>query len=73
MDGTGLSWDTGDDVSREERKQFRWTLDSNQLRVVYPIATGGVVTRDYFVTFADDESLVYKDEFGSSHMWDKTQ
>ncbi len=26
-----------------------------------------------FVTFADDESLVYKDEFGSSHMWDKTQ
>ena len=73
VDGTGLSWDTGDDVSREEGKQFRWTLDSNQLRVMYPISTGGVVPRDYFVTFADDESLVYKDEFGSSHMWDKTQ
>lgn len=73
VDGTGLSWDTEDDVSREEGKQFRWTLDSNQLRVVYPIATGGMVPRDYFVTFADDESLVYKDEFGSSHMWDKVQ
>ena len=72
-DGTGLSWDTEDDVSREEGKLFRWTLDSNQLRVVYPIATGGAVPRDYFVTYADDESLVYKDEFGSSHMWDKTQ
>ena len=72
-DGTGLSWDTEDDVSREEGKLFRWTLDSNQLRIVYSIATGGVVPRDYFVTYADDESLVYKDEFGSSHMWDKTQ
>lgn len=70
-DGTGLSWDTEDDVGREEGKQFRWTLDSNQLRVVYPIATGGVVPRDYFVTFADDESLVYKDGFGTSYMWDK--
>lgn len=70
-DGYGRSWDTADDVSRAEAKRFQWTMDSNLLHVEYPITTGGVVPREYLVTYADDESLVYKDDFGTSYMLDK--
>lgn len=70
-DGTGLQWDTKDDVSREEAQKFTWKIENNSLRQVYSMQLGGVVPRVYTVTFADDESLVYKDDFGESFMWDK--
>ena len=69
--GYGRSWDTADDVTSDEAKRFQWMMDSNLLHVEYPITTGGVVPREYLVTYADDESLVYKDDFGTSYMWDK--
>lgn len=71
--GYGRSWDTADDVSRAEAKRFQWTMDSNLLQVVYSITTGGVVPREYLVTYADEESLVYKDNYGNSSMWDKVE
>ena len=70
-DGTGRFWDTGDDVGRGEALQFRWTLDSNVLRMVFSLTMGGVVPQEYLVTFVDDESLVYRDDMGDSYMWDK--
>lgn len=70
-DGTGLQWDTKDDVSREEAQPFMWQMENNNLRQVYSMQLGGVVPRTYKVTFVDDESLVYKDDFGTSYMWDK--
>ena len=71
VDGHGCAWDTDDDVTRDEAKRFQWSMDSNLLHVEYPIEMGGMVPRDYLVTYADEESLVYKDEFGTSYMWDK--
>lgn len=70
-DGTGRFWDTGDDVGCGEALQFRWTLDSNVLQMVFKLTMGGVVPKEYLVTFADDESLVYRDDVGDSYMWDK--
>lgn len=70
-DGTGLQWDTKDDVSRDEAQKFSWQMENNCLRQVYTMQLGGVVPRVYTVTYADDESLVYKDDFGTSYMWDK--
>ena len=70
-DGTGLFWDTGDDVGRNEALRFRWSLDSNVLQMVFKLSMGGVVPKEYLVTFADDESLVYRDDVGDSYMWDK--
>lgn len=71
--GLGHAWDTADDVTREEANLFYWSMDSNLLHVEYPIKMGGIVPRDYLVTFADEESLVYKDEFGTSYMLDKVE
>ena len=69
--GRGLYWDTADDVSRKEARVFHWTMDSNLLRRVYPLSMGVEVTRLVVVTFIDDESLVYRDDYGQSYMWDK--
>lgn len=70
-DGTGRHWDTGDDIQRDEAKSFTWTLDSNLLTFRYNIALGGLMVRQYVVTFVDDETLVYSDAYGDSYMWDK--
>lgn len=72
-DGTGKQWDTSEDVDESEAQTFRWTLDSNLLHEVYSMTAGGVVPRDYVVTYADDESLVYKDAFGNAYMWDRAE
>lgn len=70
-DSTGRTWDTEDDVSEDEVQCFRWTLVDNQLMIEYQMRLGGVVPRDYIVTYVDDETLVYKDLYGAAYMWDK--
>lgn len=70
-DGSGRSWDTKDDVGREEAQPFRWTMDSNLLLMEIPMEMGGILYRQYVVTFVDDETLVYRDRFDRSFMWDK--
>lgn len=70
-DGTGLMWDSSEDVSRDEAQRFKWTLDSNLLTIVCRLELGGVVPKRYVVTFADDESLAYNDLFGTAYLWDK--
>lgn len=70
-DGSGNRWDTGDDIDRWEAQTFSWTMDSNLLTMKYTMSLGGIVVRQYVVTFVDDETLVYRDAYGSSYMWDK--
>lgn len=70
-DGTGIHWNTNDDVSREEAQPFAWKLENNILETRHTISMGGVVIRQYEVTFVDDETLVYRDRYGDSYMWDK--
>lgn len=72
IDSTGLQWDTKDDVGREEAQKFTWQLENNNLQQVYSMRLGGVVPRTYKVTFVDDESLVYRDNFGESYMWERS-
>lgn len=70
-DNTGRRWDTSEDIQRDEAQVFSWTLDSNFLTLKYTMAFGAVMVRQYVVTFVDNESLVYRDAFGDSFMWDK--
>ena len=70
-DGSGSRWDTGDDVDRQEAQAFSWSMDSNLLTMKYTLSLGGLTIRQYVVTFVDDETLVYRDAYGGSYMWDK--
>ena len=70
-DGSGRYWDTKEDVSREEAQSFRWTMDSNLLLLEMRMDMGGVIYRQFVVTFVDDETMVYRDKFNRSFRWDK--
>lgn len=70
-DGTGLTWNTADDVSREEAQRFLWSLDSNLLSLDFQMEMGAVVPKLFVVTFVDEESLAYKNVFDISFLWDK--
>lgn len=70
-DGKGTRWDTGDDVNRAEAQLFTWTMDSNLLTLRFDLALGGLLFRQYVVTFVDEETLVYNDAYGGSFMFDK--
>ncbi len=70
-DGKGGLWDTGDDIRREEAQPFSWTMDSNLLTFEHHLTLGAVVMRMYVVTFVDDETLVYRNAYGESYMWEK--
>ena len=71
-DGTGLTWDTADDVSEEEAQAFTWTLVYSTLTHIHIMEIGGVVPKVYTVTELTATSLKYEDEFGNTHSFTKS-
>ena len=73
IDGTGLKWDTGDDVQNFEGQPFSWTLTENRLEALYPMTTvGGVVPVRRQVVFIDSTTLVMRDEYGLVYSYSRT-
>ena len=70
-DGTGLKWNTVDDLTREDAQHFLWSLDSNLLSMDFHLEHGGVVPKYYVVTYVDEESLAYKNVYDDAYLWDK--
>jgi hypothetical protein len=65
-DGTGATWDTGDDVSEDEAQEFTWTLIKSDLTHIHIMELGGRVPKYYTVTELTATTLKYKDEFGKN-------
>lgn len=63
--GTGLSWDTKDDVSEQEAQPFTWTLVKSELTHIHILTMGGGVPKIYKVTELNSERLSYQDNFRS--------
>lgn len=67
--GTGVTWDTSDDVTESEGKRFTWTLDKSALTHIYIMdinTKAGDVPKMYTVTKLTDTELQYKDDFNKS-------
>ena len=63
--GTGLKWDTGDDVQAIEGQPFTWTIEDNRLEALYPMATmGGVVSVRRQVVYIDYSVMKLQDDYG---------
>lgn len=62
-DGTGVTWDTGDDVHEEEGQPYTWSFDqsTSRLTLIHQMEMGGVVPKSYTVTVLDEQRLEYKD------------
>ena len=63
-DGTGGTWDTGDDVTEAEAQAFTWTLVASELTHIHLLESGGSVPKIYTVTELTATSLKYEDDFG---------
>ena len=70
-DGSGATWDTGDDVTEEEAQEFTWTLEQSELTHIHIMEMGGVVPKVYTVTELTSTTLKYKDDFGKSYSFTK--
>lgn len=70
-DGTGYTWDEGDDVSEAEAQNFTWTLRSSTLTQIHIMEIGGTVPKIYTVTELTETSLKYKDSFNKTYSFVK--
>ncbi len=64
VDGTGYTWDEGDDVMEEEAQDFTWSLVQSELTHNHILEIGGTVPKLYTVLELTSSSLVYEDDFG---------
>ncbi len=64
--GTGVTWDTSDDVSEEEGQPYTWDFDSetNNLVLVHQMEMGGQIPKTYTVTNLTESLFEYKDRYG---------
>lgn len=63
-DGSGYTWDEGDDVMEEEAQDFTWSLVQSELTHNHILEIGGTVPKLYTVLELNSTSLVYEDDFG---------
>jgi hypothetical protein len=61
--GTGVTWDTGEDVTEAEGQAFTWMLDQDDLTQIHiiEVGNGNSVTKKYTVTELTATTLKYKD------------
>lgn len=65
-DGTGVTWDEGEDVSEEESNlTYSWTVRGDVLTHVFSGAQGNqAVPKVYTITEIDENHMVWKDDYG---------
>ncbi len=65
--GTGYSWDEGDDVREDEAQAFTWTLIESELTQFHIMENGPDIPKHYTVTELSSTRLRYRDDFGRSY------
>jgi len=70
--GTGGTWDTGDNVTEAEAQAFTWTLLKSKLTHLHVLEMGGTVPKIYTVTELTSTSLKYHDDFGVNFSFTKS-
>ncbi|MBQ0129159.1 MAG: hypothetical protein KBT57_04905 [bacterium] len=67
-DGTGVTWDTADDVTEAEAQPFSWTLNGTRLLQEHQLVEmGAVLPKVYTVTKLDPNNFNYVDDYGFGH------
>lgn len=69
--GTGVSWDTSEDVQEADGQAYTWTLVKAELTHIHVIEMGGSVPKVYTVTKLTETELEYKDDFDNKYAFTK--
>lgn len=74
-DGTGVTWDTSDDVSEEEGQPYTWQFNetNNRLTLLHQMEMGGVIPKYYTVTKLTEDLLQYKDQYNQSFTYNRVR
>ena len=70
-EGTGGTWDVGDDVTEEEAQEFTWTLVESELTHIHILEIGGTVPKVYTMDELTATTLKYHDDFGKNFTFTK--
>ena len=70
-DGSGGTWDTGDNVLESEAQAFTWTLVNSEFTHIHVLQIGGSVPKIYTVTELTATILKYHDDFGVNFSFTK--
>lgn len=66
--GTGYTWDEGDDVQENEAQNFTWTLEGSKFTLIHEMEHGGVpVPQELTVTELTMTSLKYRNLYGRTY------
>jgi hypothetical protein len=72
--GTGVTWDTSDNVTEAEGQPYTWTLVNADLTLIHIMVTGGNgVPKIYTVTELTSSTLKYKDNFNIAYSYSKVK
>lgn len=72
-DGSGVTWDTADDVLESEGSKFTWELNKNRLTHFHQMEIGGIIPKAYKITKLDLMNLEYKDDYGVKSVFIKLE
>lgn len=69
--GTGVTWDTGDDVTEDEGQAFDWTLSNDVLTLVHKGAMGELIPKTYTMQKLNTTTLSYSDDYGVTYTFSR--
>ena len=70
-DGTGLTWDSSEDMCRDEAQQFEWELKEGELTITHNLTYGGFVRNVTYIAKVDSTQMLRYDKFGNSSVFKK--
>lgn len=72
-DHTGETWDQSEDVQEGEGTHYNWSVTEDQLQIDLYGEMGQHVYKDYTVTYQTRDSLVWKDLYGNSRSFTRSE
>ena len=72
-DGSGVTWDTADDIVESEGSKFTWEVNKNRFTHYHHMEIGGIVPKVYKITKLDLMNLEYHDDYGVKSMFTKLE
>lgn len=74
-DGTGVTWDMGEEISEEESNLvYSWTVNGDVLTHVFSGEQGNqAVPKVYTITEIDNSHMLWKDDYGMTKTLYKTE
>ena len=74
LDGSGVTWNAEDDVTKEEASAFTWSLKGKWITLAHHMNMSTIdIPKKYRVIQLDLMNLCFEDEFGKEYVFSKVE